>query len=79
MQSREVRKRYLRILDEFIASKKVYQVLNSDDEDSGFDKAQLDLVLSSRGLGDKVVTLQVNDSVHLINRDIKRYTNLLGH
>lgn len=79
MQSREVRARYLRILDDFINTKKVYQVLKSDDGNSGFDKAQINLVLSSRGLGSKIVALQVNDSVHLIMRDHTRYSYLRGH
>lgn len=78
MQSREVRARYLRILDDFINAKKVYQVLNSDEGDSGFAKNQINLALSSRGLGGKVVALQINDSVHLIKRDLTRYSYLRG-
>ena len=78
MQSREVRERYLRILDDFINTKKVYQVLNSDEGDSGLAKAQINLALSSRGLGGKIVALQINDSVHLINRNLARHSHHRG-
>jgi hypothetical protein len=78
MQSREVRERYLRIINDFVTSKKVYQVLNSDNGDSGSAKARINLALSSRGLGGKIVALQVNDSVHLINRNLARHSHHRG-
>lgn len=76
MQSREVRTRYLKILNDFITSKKVYQVLNSDGGNSRSAKNQINLAISSRRLGGKIVALQINDSVHLINRSSKRYSHL---
>lgn len=72
----EQRRKYNGIIGNFISSKKLFQIIDLDDEDSSNTKDQVNLYLSSKGLQKKIITLDINDSIHLINKERARLSSL---